>query len=79
MSVRVFAMASLSLFTVSPDFSRNDHITPPNSARIVQVLYELLLQATDKDYEQVPIEQFGLAMLRGMGWKDGEGVGKNKK
>jgi len=38
-----------------------------------------LFQATDDDYEKVPIEQFGLAMLRGMGWKDGEGVGKNKK
>lgn len=26
-----------------------------------------------EDYEQVPIEQFGLALLRGMGWKEGEG------
>lgn len=33
----------------------------------------------DADYEQIPIEQFGFAMLRGMGWKEGEGVGKNGK
>ncbi|XP_071118672.1 G-patch domain and KOW motifs-containing protein-like [Haliotis cracherodii] len=33
----------------------------------------------DADYEQIPIDQFGFAMLRGMGWKDGEGIGKNKE
>ena len=33
----------------------------------------------DADYEQIPIEQFGLAMLRGMGWKEGEGIGKTGK
>ncbi|RWS19229.1 G patch domain and KOW motifs-containing protein-like protein [Leptotrombidium deliense] len=31
------------------------------------------------DYEKVPVEEFGLAMLRGMGWKPGAGVGKNGK
>ncbi|XP_064606132.1 G-patch domain and KOW motifs-containing protein-like [Liolophura sinensis] len=36
-------------------------------------------EAEAADYEQVPIEQYGLAMLRGMGWKPGEGVGRNKK
>lgn len=30
-------------------------------------------ESTLDDYESVPIEQFGLAILRGMGWKDGEG------
>nr|XP_022299314.1 G patch domain and KOW motifs-containing protein-like [Crassostrea virginica] len=33
----------------------------------------------EADYEEIPIEQYGMAMLRGMGWKDGEGIGKNKK
>ncbi|USP79888.1 hypothetical protein yc1106_07162 [Curvularia clavata] len=28
-------------------------------------------------YEATPIEGFGAALLRGMGWKDGEGIGKN--
>ncbi|XP_022903385.1 G-patch domain and KOW motifs-containing protein [Onthophagus taurus] len=34
-------------------------------------------ESTLEDYESVPIEDFGLAMLRGMGWKDGMTVGKN--
>lgn len=28
-------------------------------------------------YEKIPVEEFGAALLRGMGWKDGESVGKN--
>ncbi|XP_013404258.1 G-patch domain and KOW motifs-containing protein isoform X1 [Lingula anatina] len=36
-------------------------------------------QADAADYEQMPIEEYGLAMLRGMGWKEGEGIGKNKQ
>ncbi|XP_064631963.1 G-patch domain and KOW motifs-containing protein-like [Lineus longissimus] len=35
--------------------------------------------ATGTDYDAVPVEAFGFAMLRGMGWKDGEGIGKDKK
>ncbi|XP_049823356.1 G-patch domain and KOW motifs-containing protein [Aethina tumida] len=34
-------------------------------------------EPTLDDYENVPINDFGLAMLRGMGWKDGDGIGKN--
>lgn len=30
---------------------------------------------TAEDYEKIPVEEFGLAMLRGMGWKPGEAVG----
>ncbi|GAB7359370.1 hypothetical protein MBLNU230_g6021t1 [Neophaeotheca triangularis] len=30
------------------------------------------------DYERVPVEDFGAALLRGMGWKDGEGIGSNR-
>ncbi|CAG8741615.1 3119_t:CDS:2, partial [Cetraspora pellucida] len=33
----------------------------------------------DIDYTSVPIEQFGAAMLRGMGWKPGMTIGKNQK
>ena len=32
-----------------------------------------------EDYNAVPIEQFGLAMLRGMGFQADEGVGKTKQ
>lgn len=38
-----------------------------------------LPQSTLEDYESIPVNQFGLAMLRGMGWKPDEGIGKNKK
>lgn len=39
----------------------------------------LIFQANEANYEEVPIEQFGMAMLRGMGWKEGEGIGKKSK
>ncbi|XP_068104468.1 G-patch domain and KOW motifs-containing protein [Hyperolius riggenbachi] len=35
--------------------------------------------AESADYESVPVEQYGMAMLRGMGWKAGEGIGKTFK
>lgn len=33
----------------------------------------------DAVYDEIPVEQFGFAMLRGMGWKEGMGIGKNSK
>lgn len=36
-------------------------------------------ESTMDDYEDVPITQFGLAMLRGMGWKDEEHKQKEKR
>lgn len=30
-----------------------------------------------EDYEKIPVENFGLAMLRGMGWKEGDPIGAN--
>lgn len=32
-----------------------------------------------EDYDNIPVSQFGLAMLRGMGWAPGKGIGKNEK
>jgi len=34
--------------------------------------------ATLEEYDKVPVEQFGAAMLRGMGWKEGMGIGMNE-
>ncbi|CAG9770241.1 unnamed protein product [Ceutorhynchus assimilis] len=34
-------------------------------------------EPTLEDYESVPIGDYGLALLRGMGWKDGMAIGKN--
>ncbi|KAK5644980.1 hypothetical protein RI129_006280 [Pyrocoelia pectoralis] len=36
-------------------------------------------EPTLEDYESVPIGDYGLAMLRGMGWTEGLGIGKNNK
>ncbi|KAK9433502.1 DExH-box splicing factor binding site-domain-containing protein [Lipomyces doorenjongii] len=36
-------------------------------------------EPTLQDYEAVPVEEFGFALLRGMGWKEGEGIGRNRK
>uniref|UniRef100_A0A8C0HCI5 G-patch domain and KOW motifs-containing protein n=1 Tax=Chelonoidis abingdonii TaxID=106734 RepID=A0A8C0HCI5_CHEAB len=35
--------------------------------------------STEADYEVVPVEAYGVAMLRGMGWKAGEGIGRTFK
>ena len=31
------------------------------------------------DYDQVPVSEFGFAMLRGMGWKENAGIGKEPR
>ncbi|KAM9112933.1 G-patch domain and KOW motifs-containing protein [Pangshura tecta] len=35
--------------------------------------------STEADYEVVPVDAYGVAMLRGMGWKAGEGIGRTFK
>ncbi|WPH03635.1 Hypothetical protein R9X50_00651800 [Acrodontium crateriforme] len=35
--------------------------------------------ATLEDYARVPVEEFGAALLRGMGWKEGQGVGSERQ
>ena len=52
------------------------------TSRNVFLWYEavfILLQSTMDDYDDMPISKFGMAMLRGMGWKHGEAIGLNKK
>lgn len=34
---------------------------------------------TMEDYEKMPVEEFGAALLRGLGWQKGEGIGRNRK
>ncbi|GFR50756.1 hypothetical protein Agub_g13023 [Astrephomene gubernaculifera] len=35
--------------------------------------------ADEEAYELMPVEEFGRAMLRGMGWEEGMGVGRNRR
>lgn len=30
-------------------------------------------------YEKIPVDEFGAALLRGLGWNEGEGIGRNRK
>ena len=46
------------------------------SCRTLLILY---CQSTDADYESVPVEAYGLAMLKGMGWNQDEGIGRTFK
>lgn len=59
-----------------------DIIPPPSEDEAYrQDVVELPDSATLDDYDRVPVSQFGAALLRGMGWKEGEAatrrVGKN--
>lgn len=52
---------------------------PLKSACVVHIGdARLSQQASLDDYERVPIEAFGAALLRGMGWKEGEALGSGK-
>ncbi|KAF7799845.1 hypothetical protein EIP86_011087, partial [Pleurotus ostreatoroseus] len=44
-----------------------------------QDVQELPESATLEDYERVPVSQFGAALLRGMGWKEGTGASRTGK
>ena len=37
--------------------------------------FVFIFQSTLEDYEKIPIDAFGVAMLRGMGWQPGKGIG----
>jgi G patch domain/KOW motif-containing protein len=39
----------------------------------------LSFQSTLEDYESIPIVDYGVAMLRGMGWNPGKGIGKKER
>lgn len=36
-------------------------------------------EPTLDDYAQIPVEQYGMAMLRGMGWRADIGIGKTNR
>ena len=49
------------------------------TAAITPQCLSTLLPRPLQAYESMPIEEFGKAMLLGMGWKEGLGVGRNRK
>jgi len=42
-------------------------------------LQHLPPESTVEEYERMPVEAFGEALLRGMGWKEGRGIGRGKQ
>ncbi|EPB68987.1 hypothetical protein ANCCEY_11927 [Ancylostoma ceylanicum] len=66
--------AKLAVLTGEQQFTPLDGSSHDNHAIIVD---EERKETEDADYAAVPIEEFGLAILRGCGWKDGEGIGRN--
>ena len=60
------ANSRFSYITLNEDESfRSDVASRPDSATL-------------EDYANIPVEEFGAALLRGMGWKEGDIVGKRK-
>ena len=50
-----------------------------NICRSGYVWLSAVFQSTTDDYEEMPIAEFGKAMLRGMGWKEGNAIGKSNQ
>jgi len=40
---------------------------------------DALEESIDADYDKIPINEFGLAFLRGCGWKESDGIGKSNR
>jgi hypothetical protein len=36
-------------------------------------------ETTMDAYDKIPVEEFGAALLRGLGWNEGDGIGRNRK
>lgn len=57
-------------------FARAGGAAPPSIAAGASSI-ERPADAQDIAYDEMPVEEFGSAMLRGMGWTEGLGVGRN--
>ena len=60
----------------------NDHLTIPVGENAEQQMRQDLDQRPDEPtletYAAIPVEGFGAALLRGMGWQEGMGAGRNR-
>ncbi|RKP10667.1 DExH-box splicing factor binding site-domain-containing protein [Thamnocephalis sphaerospora] len=66
------------------DSSRTSGPSQADMSRMERDAFKVDLAAcpdvsTLDDYDDVPIEEFGAALLRGMGWKDGQGIGRGHR
>ncbi|CCL99577.1 uncharacterized protein FIBRA_01595 [Fibroporia radiculosa] len=73
-------LASASDDPMSLDGPHIDIIpTPSEDDAYRQDVVELPDSASLEDYERIPVSQFGAALLRGMGWKEGTAASKRHK
>ncbi|KAI9485717.1 MAG: DExH-box splicing factor binding site-domain-containing protein [Benjaminiella poitrasii] len=69
--------------------SKGEDLNESNDTKIVIPADETLVfrddvknrpdETTMDDYERIPVDEFGAALLRGLGWKEGDGIGRNRK
>jgi G patch domain and KOW motifs-containing protein len=65
-----------------PEISNGHHHPPPppppqdEAAQLKEDLASLPPEATLEAYEAMPVESFGEALLRGMGWVEGKAIGR---
>ena len=50
-----------------------------DQTEIASVEVESMEEPTAEDYERFPVEEYGMAMLRKMGFKENEGIGLTNK
>lgn len=62
----------------NPHLGRNQHEQRETEA-LRDDLQHLPPESTVEEYERMPVEAFGEALLRGMGWTEGRGIGRGKK
>ncbi|KAJ1659001.1 DNA primase large subunit Spp2 [Dispira simplex] len=67
----------------STSLSQTTHHTPSltavETAALHHELSEQPVEPTLDDYERIPRDDFAAALLRGMSWNNGEGIGRNRK
>ncbi|XP_053996002.1 G-patch domain and KOW motifs-containing protein [Hylaeus anthracinus] len=65
------------------DLKSNEKQQTETNSLTLPVVEDQSLRGTEQssleDYEKIPVDAFGVAMLRGMGWQPGKGIGKNEK
>lgn len=61
---------------------RLDQTTEAGKVFVLPLKEEKIMEgervSTLEDYENIPISDYGMAMLRGMGWREGMAIGKNQ-
>jgi G patch domain/KOW motif-containing protein len=60
--------------------STDKPLVPPSEAEVLKLdLEQLPPEASLEAYEDMPVEAFGEALLRGMGWQEGRAIGRGNK